>query len=102
MTFLIIAGLFEVGMVYAMNRSQGFSKLLWTIITLIAATFSLLCLSLGMKTMEAGVAYSIWVAMGSIGSILLGSFVFHDKVNAKQILFMFLIIVSVVGLKIYG
>lgn len=100
--YLIMAGTFEVGMVYALNRSNGFVELGWSGLTLLAAAASLTCLSLGMVSMEAGVAYSIWVAFGSIGAILLGAFVFHDQVNKKQLFFMALIIVAVIGLKIWG
>lgn len=100
--YLIIAGICEVGMVYALNKSNGFKVPSWTIFTLLAAGLSLAALSLAMTNLEAGVAYSIWVAFGSIGSIILGYFAFHDKVNLKQILCMAMIIVAVIGLKIWS
>ncbi|WP_076459707.1 DMT family transporter [Limosilactobacillus caccae] len=100
--YLIFSGIFEVLMVYALNCSRGFKILRWTIATLILAGLSLETLSLAMTWMEAGIAYSIWVAFGSIGSIILGVVMFHDKLKAKQLSFMALIIVAVIGLKIWG
>lgn len=100
--YLIASGTCEVAMVYALNRSRGFKVFLWSAITLIMAAASLECLSLSMKFLEAGIAYSIWVAFGSIGSIILGIIAFHDKVNTKQLLFMLLIIIAVIGLKIWS
>ncbi|WP_251546568.1 DMT family transporter [Limosilactobacillus caecicola] len=97
--YLIIAGLCEVGIVYSLNRSRGFHNLTWSLVTLIAATASLMNLSFSMKTLEAGVAYSIWVAFGLI---ILGQFVFNEHVNHQQMFFMGLIIIAVVGLKIWG
>lgn len=100
--YLICSGIFEVIMVYALNRSNGFKLLRWTITTLIFAGLSLETLSLAMTSLEAGITYSIWVAFGSIGSIILGVVMFHDKVKVTQLSFMLLIIVAVIGLKIWG
>lgn len=100
--YLMIAGICEVVMVYALNKSNGFKMPSWSIFTLIAAGLSLATLSMAMTNLEAGVAYSIWVAFGSIGSIILGYFAFHDRVNSKQILFMAIVIIAVIGLKMWG
>ena len=94
--YLILAGLFEVAMVFFLKKSDGFIQKTWSIFFVITATCSLLFLSLAMKTLEAGVAYSIWVAFGSIGSLLLGTFLFNEKIKPLQILFMALIIISVI------
>lgn len=100
--YLIAAGLFEVAMVYALNKSKGFKNWLWSALTLAGAGASLGCLSLAMTTMEAGVAYSIWVAFGSIGSIILGVLIFKDQVKPIQLFFMTLVLIAVIGLKIWG
>lgn len=68
-------------MVYALNRSHGFKVLVWSTATLVLAALSLETLSLAMEGLEAGVAYSIWVAFGSIGSIVLGVVMFQDRVR---------------------
>lgn len=99
---LIFSGIFEVSMVYTMNLSHGFKILRWTIITLIFAALSLEFLSLAMANLEAGIAYSIWVAFGSIGSIILGVVMFNDRLKVSQLSFMALIIIAIIGLKIWG
>ncbi|HCM78212.1 MAG TPA: QacE family quaternary ammonium compound efflux SMR transporter, partial [Lactobacillus sp.] len=54
-----------------------------------------------MKTLDAGVAYSIWVSFGSIGALVVGSLVYGEKLNTKQMICVALIIVAVIGLKIF-
>ena len=39
-----------------------------------------------MKTLDAGVAYSIWVSFGSIGALVVGSLVYGEKLNTKQMI----------------
>lgn len=100
--YLILSGLFEISMVFSLKKSEGFKRKQWSVLTIILAAFSLLLLSLAMKTLEAGVAYSIWVAFGSVGSLLMGSIFFKEKISKQQLIFIVLIIFSVIGLKIFA
>ncbi len=100
--YLLLSGLFEICMVFSLKKSKGFKKKQWSILTIVLAALSLLSLSLAMKTLEAGVAYSIWVAFGSIGSLLMGSIFFKEQISHKQLIFIVLIICSVIGLKIFS
>lgn len=100
--YLLLSGLFEICMVFSLKKSKGFKKKQWSILTIVLAALSLLSLSLAMKTLEAGVAYRIWVAFGSIGSLLMGSIFFEEKISHKQLIFIVLIICSVIGLKIFS
>lgn len=99
--FLICSGLCEVLLVYCMKKSDGFTHKLWSLITILVSASSLTLLSMAMKTTEAGIAYSIWVAIGSVGSLLLGAFLFNEKLSKKQVFYLILIIISVIGLKIF-
>lgn len=100
MGILVFAGCAEVLMVYALKKAQGFKNKLWSVLMVVFAACSLGGLSLAMQSLDMGIAYSIWVAFGSIGSILLGAIFLGDKVNRKQLFYMALIIVAVIGLKI--
>ena len=100
MLFLIFAGISEVCMVYCLKRSEGFKNKLWTILMIISSYCSLGGLSLAMNQFDMGIAYSIWVAFGSIGSILLGILAFNEKTTKRQLLFMILIVIAVIGLKL--
>ncbi|MDO4624634.1 MAG: SMR family transporter [Enterococcus hirae] len=77
-----------------LNESVSVQKILFS------AASSLLLLSHSMNTLEAGVSYSIWVAFGSIGSMILGVFLFKEKMNWLQFASMIIILFSVIGLKL--
>lgn len=89
-------------MVYCLKRSAGFKNHLWGLLVLIFAGLSLTGPSWAMRTMATGVAYSIWVAFGSIGSLGLGALCFHEKINCRQLMWVSLLILAVIGLKIVG
>lgn len=99
--FLIGSGLCEVLLVYCLKKSNGFTNKLWSLIVILVSASSLTLLSLAMKTTEAGTAYSVWVAIGSVGSIILGAVLFKEKLSKKQIFYLILIIISVIGLKMF-
>lgn len=101
LVFLICSGLCEVLLVYCMKKSEGFKYKLWSALTILVAATSLTLLSLAMRTTEAGTAYCIWVAIGSVGSLLLGALLFNEHLSKKQIFYLILIIISVIGLKVF-
>lgn len=100
LVYLLVSGFCEVVMVFCLKKSEGFTRKMWSLGMIVFAGVSLVLLSFAMKTTEAGIAYSIWVAIGSIGSLAMGALLFGDQLNRQQLFFIGLIIVSVIGLKI--
>ena len=98
--YLLISGFCEVFMVFGLRKSEGFSKKKWAPFVIFFAAASLVLLSQAMKTMEAGISYSVWVGMGSVGSLILGSMLFGEKLDRKTLLNLGMIIVSIIGLKL--
>lgn len=99
-TYLIIAGLFEVGFTTCLKLSDQFTKLNWTIGFLIFSAASFYFLSLSLKTIPIGTSYAIWTGIGAFGTALLGIFFFEEPAGAFRILFLFLLITSILGLKL--
>ncbi|WP_311266937.1 multidrug efflux SMR transporter [Sphingobium sp. WCS2017Hpa-17] len=59
-------------------------------------------LALAMKGIPAGTAYAVWTGLGAVGVIIGGMLFFGDRVNAVQAGFMAMIVVGVVGTKVFG
>lgn len=97
---LILAGCFEV--VGVMGITMINKKLsIYSIITLLGGfTISFILLSLAMREISMGTAYAIWTGIGTIGSALIGMVFFGESKNKIRLFFIFLIIASVVGLKL--
>lgn len=98
--YLVIAGIFEVVWSTAMKLSQGFTKIGWAIATIIGMIASFAGLIIATKYLPIGIAYPVWTEIGAVGSVLVGSFLFHDQMNMMTWIFVILLIVSIIGIKI--
>jgi quaternary ammonium compound-resistance protein SugE len=97
---LTVAGLFEIGWAVGLKYSDGFSKPVPSLLTVVAMGFSIWLLSLAMKTIPIGTAYAVWTGIGAIGVAVLGMVLFGESREMLRILCLFLIIAGIVGLKV--
>ncbi len=59
-------------------------------------------LALAMRGIPAGTAYAVWTGLGAVGVIIGGMIFFGDKVSGVQAAFMALIVIGVVGTKLFA
>lgn len=97
--YLIFAGLFEIVWATAMKLSDGFSKPLYTIITIATMIVSFWLLSLAMKTLPLGTAYTIWTGIGAIGAFVVGIIWMGDEISAARVVAAVLIVSGLVLMK---
>lgn len=69
---LTAAGLLEVVWAYAMKLSDGFTRSLYSIVTLVGMIASFALLSAAMRSLPLGTAYTIWTGIGAVGSFVAG------------------------------
>lgn len=99
---LFIAGIFEIVWAIGLKYSEGFSKFWPSVFTLVAMAISIYFLSLAIKTLPIGIAYSIWTGIGAIGTVILGILLFDESKESIKIFFIMLIVIGIVGLRIFG
>ena len=99
---LLLAGIFEIVWAVAMKYSNGFTVLIPSIVTAITYILSAVFLALALKYLPLGMAYVMWVAFGIIGTTILGVLLFSEKLTVLQIISIILIIVGVIGLKLFA
>ena len=97
---LVLAGLFEVGWAIGLKYTEGFTRLWPTIWTVLAMIISLGLLGIAMKSLPVGTAYSIWVGVGTVGTVILGIVLLGEPANAGRLVSVAFIIVGIVGLKL--
>lgn len=97
---LFIAGLLEVGWAIGLKYTEGFTRLWPSVWTLVALVASFVLLGLAMKSLPVGTAYSIWVGIGAVGTVILGIFLFHEPTNLLRMVSVCLIVAGVIGLKL--
>ncbi len=98
--FLVIAGLFEVVWAVGLKYTHGFTRLWPSIITLAGMFVSFFFLSLSLKTLPLGTGYAIWTGIGAVGTVILGMVMFGESRELIRIMFVFLIVTGIVGLKV--
>ncbi|MEH6721601.1 MAG: multidrug efflux SMR transporter [Aurantimonas endophytica] len=98
--FLFAAGVLEVVWAYFMKRSEGFTLLWPTIVTLVVMAGSFALLSVSMKTLPLGTAYTIWTGIGAVGAFLVGIVVLGESVTPMRLVAAALILAGLVMMKL--
>ncbi|HKJ16988.1 MAG TPA: quaternary ammonium compound efflux SMR transporter SugE [Xanthomonadales bacterium] len=99
-TILFLAGLFEVGWAIGLKYTNGFSNLWPSVWTISSMLISVWLLAIAMKSLPVGTAYSVWVGVGAVGTVILGIALFNEPANAARMISVALIIAGIVGLKL--
>jgi quaternary ammonium compound-resistance protein SugE len=97
--YLFLAGLFEIGWAIGLKYTDGFSKLVPTILTVGSMLVSLGLLGLALKALPVGTAYAVWTGIGSVGTVLLGIWLLGEPATATRLACIGLIVCGIVGLK---
>lgn len=97
---LVLAGLLEVVWATGLKFTEGFTRPLPSLVTLLAMAGSFYLLSQAMRSWPLGSAYAIWVGIGVIGAAIAGVILFREPVSALKIISLLLIVAGIVGLKL--
>ncbi len=98
--YLFSAGVLEVCWAVAMKYSYGFTKLLPSIIVVVAMIGSIVGLALATKTLPLGTAYAVWTGIGTVGAVVCGMIFFGESASILRMLCVFAIIAGIAGLKL--
>ena len=99
-TYLLIAGLLEVGWAIGLKYTDGFSRLWPSIGTILAMIFSLAFLGQALKTLPVGTAYAVWTGIGAVGTVILGIVLFAEPATVLRLACVGLILSGIIGLKL--
>ena len=97
---LVVAGVLEVVWAYFMKESHGFTKLVPSIVTLVAMMASFALLSVSMKSLPLGTAYTVWTGIGAVGAFVLGIAILGEPANVMRVLAAVLIVSGLVTMKL--
>jgi quaternary ammonium compound-resistance protein SugE len=97
---LILAGLLEIGWAIGLKYTEGFTRLLPTVLTVSAMVASLWLLGLAVRTLPVGTAYAVWVGVGAVGTAILGIVLLGESANLWRVLSLVLIVAGIIGLKL--
>ena len=100
--YLFIAGLFEIGWAIGLKYTDGFTRLLPSLLTLASMDISFALLGLALKTLPVGTAYAMWTGVGAVGTALLGIWLIGDPATMARLVCIAIIVSGIVGLKFAG
>ncbi|MCI4590236.1 SMR family transporter [Sphingobium sp. BYY-5] len=97
---LFFAGVLEIVWAFAMKQSQGFTRLVPSLITLGTVTASFLLLSMAMRSLPLGTAYMIWTGIGALGAFVVGVIFLGEGVSPARFVAAGLILAGLVLMKL--
>ena len=98
--YLFFAGLLEIVWAFSMKQSEGFTRLGPSVVTIVAMIASFALLSLSMKSLPLGTAYTIWTGIGAVGAFVVGIAVLGEQASAMRMVAAVLIVSGLVLMKI--
>ncbi|WP_277464730.1 multidrug efflux SMR transporter [Parabacteroides sp. PF5-6] len=100
--FLFLGGVFEIGWPLGFKlASVTPHKFLFITMSVISMALSGFFLYLAQRTISIGTAYAVWTGIGAVGTLAIGILFFNDSTSLMRLFSAFLIIVGIIGLKIF-
>jgi quaternary ammonium compound-resistance protein SugE len=98
--FLLLAGLFEVGWAVGLKQTDGFTRLVPSVLTLGSMVVSIGLLGLALRTLPLGTAYAVWTGIGTVGTVVVGMMLYGEPATVIRLGCVALIMTGIVGLKL--
>lgn len=95
---LVVAIVLEVAGTTNMKLSEGFSKLVPSVLVLFFYALSIIALTFAVNRLEVSVAYAVWSGMGTALVAMIGLWFFHESVTSTKVVALGFIVVGVVML----
>jgi small multidrug resistance pump len=100
--YLVLAIVLEVSGTTSMKVSQGFTRIVPSVLMFLFYGLSLSALTLALKKIDVSVAYAVWSGLGTALIAGVGVLWFREPLNAMKIMSLLLIILGVIGLNLGG
>jgi len=97
---LVLSGVLEAVWATALGRSAGFSRLVPSVVFVVALIASMAGLAYAMRELPVGTSYAVWVGIGAVLTIGYAAMTGEEPVSLLQAVFLVMIVGGVVGLKL--
>ena len=98
--YLVIAGLLEIVWAFFMKKSLGFTLLVPSVITIVTMIASFFLLSIAMRSLPLGTAYTVWTGIGAVGAFMVGVILLGEAVTLMRVIAALLIVAGIVLMKL--
>ncbi|MDX1219731.1 quaternary ammonium compound efflux SMR transporter SugE [Sinorhizobium medicae] len=99
---LLLAGILEIGWAIGLKYTDGFTRLMPTVLTVGSMILSVALLGVAVRSLPLGTAYAVWTGIGTVGTVILGIVLFAEPATAMRLGCIGLIVAGIAGLKLVG
>jgi len=99
-SILFVAGLLEITWAIGLKYTEGFTRLVPSVVTLVAMAGSVILLGIALKSLPVGTAYAVWTGIGAVGSVTAGLLLFGEALSGARLAAILAILGGVVALKL--
>jgi quaternary ammonium compound-resistance protein SugE len=96
---LVLAGLLDVAWALSMKYAEGYSRLGWSLLSLLLLAGFVYLLGKALTVLPLGLAYAVWTGIGAVGTVLLGLYLFDETLGPLRLAAIALIVLGIVILK---
>lgn len=97
---VLVAGLLEIVFAISLKKTDGFTRLVPTLIVIVSGAASFYLLARALQTLPIGVAYAIWTGIGAAGTAIVGMLVLGEARDLAKIVSLVFVLVGLIGLQI--
>lgn len=97
---LVLSGILEAVWATALGKAEGFTRLVPSLVFVVALALSMLGLSYAVKTLPTGTAYAVWVGIGASLTVAYGMVAGTEPVSLARLLLIAGLVGCVAGLKL--
>ncbi len=98
--YLLVAGVLEIVWAFSMKKSEGFTLLVPSIVTIVTMIASFGLLAVAMRSLPLGTAYTIWTGIGAVGAFVVGVAILGEAFTTVRVLAALLIVAGIVLMKL--
>ncbi|WP_029084371.1 multidrug efflux SMR transporter [Bradyrhizobium sp. th.b2] len=96
---LVVAGMLDVGWAISMKYAEGYTRLGWTLVSLVLLAAFVFLLGRALQVLGVGVAYTVWTGIGAVGTLTMGVLLFNEALNPMKVAAIALVLVGIAVLK---
>ena len=97
---LVASGVLEAVWATAMDRSDGFSRLIPSLIFAVALLFSMAGLAFAMRSLPTGTSYAVWVGIGAVLTVGYAMLTGAETASPVKVLLIAGVVGCIAGLKL--
>jgi quaternary ammonium compound-resistance protein SugE len=97
---LVVSGVLEAVWATALGKADGFTRLVPSIVFVVAIVLSMTGLAYAMRSLPVGTSYAVWVAIGAVLTVAYGMATGEESISVVKVALLLGVVGCVVGLKV--